>query len=67
MGNILKSIGGFLLAAGLASIALFFFDMNLKILMWIDMWGETIGWIIRIGTSVVGGIMLVIGLLNSKK
>jgi len=43
--------------AGLASIVLHFMDMNLRILMWIDMWGETIGWLIR-GALLVGGAAL---------
>ena len=43
--------------AGLASIVLLFMDMNLRILMWIDMWGETTGWIIRIGL-LIGGALL---------
>jgi hypothetical protein len=58
MDNDLKSkISGFGSAAalfGLVSIVLSFFDYNLRILMWIDMWGETVGWVIRIGLIIVG-------------
>jgi len=58
MDNALKSkISGFGGAAalfGLVSIVLSFFNYNLRILMWIDLWGETMGWVIRIGLIVVG-------------
>lgn len=43
--------------AGIASIVLLFMNMNLKLLMWIDMWGPTVGWAIRIGL-LVGGAAL---------
>jgi len=55
----LGSIGGFLAAAGVMSSVMIFFGYNLKILMWIDMWGPAIGWVIRIAL-IVGGIALVI-------
>ncbi len=58
MDNALKSkISGFGGAAalfGLVSIVLSFFNYNLRILMWIDLWGETMGWVIRISLIVVG-------------
>lgn len=58
MDNALKSkISGFGSAAalfGLVSIVLSFFDYNLRILMWIDSWGETMAWVIRIGLIIVG-------------
>ncbi len=50
----MKSIGSFMAIAGLISIALFFFGYELKILMWIDNWGETVGWLIRGGLVVIG-------------
>jgi len=31
------------------------------ILMWIDMWGPTVGWIIRILMAVVGGGLWLLG------
>lgn len=40
--------------AGIISIVLHFMNMNLKILVWIDMWGPTVGWAIRIGLLVIG-------------
>jgi len=58
MDNALKSIisgfGGAAAFLGLVSIVLSSFDYNLRILMWIDSWGETMGWVIRIGLIVAG-------------
>lgn len=47
-------LGIYLAIFGLVSIILSFLNMNLRILIWIDMWGETMGWAIRIGMIVVG-------------
>lgn len=60
-----KSIGAFLVLAGIASIVLNFINWNLKILMWIDMWGTTVGWIIRVGLIVAGGILYLLGSRSS--
>ncbi len=53
--------GGLLLAAlGIISIILSFFDYNIRLLKWIDLWGETMGWVIRIGCIVVGGALFML-------
>jgi len=57
----MKSIGTYMAIAGLASIVLHFLGMNLKLLMWIDMWGTTVGWAIRIGLLVVGIALVAMG------
>ncbi len=56
----LSSIGGFMVLAGIASILLHFFDYELRILKWIDLWGTTIGWVIRIGLIVGGGLLFMV-------
>jgi len=50
----MKTIGMYMAIAGIASIVLHFMGMNLSLLMWIDMWGATVGWAIRIGLLVIG-------------
>ncbi|HPA72391.1 MAG TPA: hypothetical protein PKY31_08985 [Spirochaetota bacterium] len=60
-----KSLGAFLAFAGIASIVLHFINWNLKILMWIDMWGSTVGWIIRVGLIIAGGILYLLGSRSS--
>ncbi len=51
----IASFGGLLALMGLGSILLSIFNYNLRLLMWIDIWGTTMGWVIRIGLIVGGG------------
>jgi hypothetical protein len=53
----IRSIAGFAAIAGIVSSALSIIDYNLKILFWIDMWGELMGWGIRAALVVVGGAL----------
>jgi hypothetical protein len=57
----MKSIGTYLMIFGAASILLYFFEMNLRLLSWIDNWGVTAGWIIRIGLIVLGLVLFIMG------
>ena len=57
----MKKIGGYLFFFGVGSIILGFFDLQFIILSWIDAWGESTGWKIRIGMAVVGGGLLFLG------
>lgn len=57
MNKQISSIGSFMALAGIISSVLSFFDYNLRILTWIDNWGYTAGWGIRIGLIVVGAIL----------
>lgn len=50
--------GGLLLGAmGIMSIILSFFNYNIRLLAWIDIWGTTMGWIIRVLLIVGGGAL----------
>ena len=53
----MKRIGSFLAIAGIASAVFNLIGRELIIFMWIDTWGPTVGWIIRIGCIVAGAIM----------
>ena len=60
MKNIKSKLGqgGLLLAAmGIMSIALSIFNYNIRLLAWIDIWGNTTGWIIRILLILGGGAL----------
>ena len=60
MDTIKSKIGqaGLLLAAlGIMSSILFFFNYNIRLLAWVEMWGETMAWVIRGGLIVAGGIL----------
>jgi hypothetical protein len=50
----LRSIAGFVAIAGVISSVLTLFGYELRILMWIDLWGTGVGWAIRAGLVVVG-------------
>ena len=49
-----RSFAGFIAVAGLVSIVLNLVGYNLRILMWIDLWGDALGWVIRGGLHVGG-------------
>ncbi len=53
----MKSFGSLLLFFGIGSIVLNLVGYEFSLLMWIDMWGETVGWAIRGGMIVVGGAL----------
>ena len=55
----LHSIGKYLALFGAISAALNFFNYNLKILFWIDLWGPTVGWAIR-GGAILAGVALML-------
>lgn len=56
----LGKIGAFVALAGILSVVLHFVGYNLKILMWIDAWGEAAGWGIRVGLIVLGGVLYLV-------
>lgn len=50
--------GGILIAVmGVISIVLSIFNYNFRLLSWIDIWGNTMGWIIRILLILGGGAL----------
>ena len=60
MENIKSKLGqgGLLLAAmGIMSIVLSIFNYNIRLLAWVDAWGNTVGWVIRVLLILVGGAL----------
>ena len=53
--------GGYLFFFGAGSMVLSFMNMEFIVLSWVDMWGTTAGWAIRIGLAVVGGALWLVG------
>ena len=50
--------GGLLIAAmGIMSIVLAIFNYNIRLLAWVDAWGNSTGWIIRILLIGIGGAL----------
>lgn len=54
----MRSIGSILLFLGAGSAVLHFIGYEFKLLMWIDNWGETVGWVIRGAMVVAGGALM---------
>jgi hypothetical protein len=50
----MSELGKWLAIFGVGSFALNYFNMEFKLLMWVDMWGPTVGNMIRVGFIVVG-------------
>ncbi len=53
----MKRIGIYIALFGIAAIILPYFERQLVILSWIDNWGETVSWVIKIGLIVVGVVL----------
>ncbi|HBU77702.1 MAG TPA: hypothetical protein DEF18_06330 [Muricauda sp.] len=50
--------GGLVLAAmGLISVLLSIFNYNIRLLAWIDSWGTTMGWVLRVVLILAGGAL----------
>ena len=59
--KMMQSVGGFVAVAGIASIVLYFIGYNLTYLMWIDAGGPAMGWLIRLGLVIGGGVLFGVG------
>lgn len=57
----MKSAGYLLLFFGVGTIVLNLFGYEFNVLMWIDNWGEGVGWAIRGVMIVAGGILFFLG------
>lgn len=50
--------GGLVLAAmGIISALLSIFNYNIRLLAWIDLWGSSMGWVLRIVLVLAGGAL----------
>lgn len=50
----MKRVGIYIALFGIAAIILPYYNRQLSILSWIDNWGETAAWAIKIGLIIVG-------------
>jgi len=57
----MRSIGSALIFFGAGSAVLHFIGYEFRLLMWIDNWGETVGWIIRGALVIVGAAIVLFG------
>jgi len=58
----MKGIGSFAFIMGAGSFVLNLIGMEFKLLMWIDLWGPSIGLMIRLGLMAVGAALWLVGM-----
>lgn len=63
----MRKWGGYMFFFGVGSIILYFIGMQFILLAWIDLWGETVGWVIRIGLAVIGAALWLAGRAREKE
>jgi hypothetical protein len=64
---IMKNIGLYLVIFGIGSMIMNQFGYEFRLLMWIDNWGETVGWAIRGGAAVIGAVLWFVGYSQQTK
>ncbi|HSI82709.1 MAG: hypothetical protein ACAI35_16300 [Candidatus Methylacidiphilales bacterium] len=57
----MKQFGIYLLIFGIGSVLLHFIGLEFRLLMWIETWGEEVGWAIRAAMVILGVILFVVG------
>ena len=57
----MKTLGGWLFFFGIGSMVLNYLGREFVLLSWIDTWGPTVGWGLRIGLAVVGAALWLLG------
>ena len=50
----MQRIGMYMVLAAVFSVIWHMMGRELRLLMWINNWGETVAWVIRVGFGVVG-------------
>lgn len=63
----MRSLGLLLLVLGIGSCVVHFMDMEMRLLRWIDTWGENAAWGIRGGFVAVGLLLMVAGKKKAEK
>lgn len=58
----MQGIGGFSMLIGAGSLVLNLIGMEFRLLMWIDLWGPTVGTLIRVGLIVAGFVLFFLGM-----
>lgn len=63
----MRSLGLLLLVLGIGSCVVHFMDMEMRLLRWIDTWGENAAWGIRGGFIAVGLLLVMAGKKKAEK
>jgi hypothetical protein len=54
----MERVGSLMVLAGVISAVLTFFNAELRVLLWIENWGDTMAWLIRF-VLIAGGAALI--------
>lgn len=57
----MKNIGGLMVLLGLGSIVINLIGYEFRLVSWMDNWGTTVGYALKIGLAVIGAILWFIG------
>jgi len=57
----MKNIGGLMVLFGAGSLVLGMIGFEFSLMMWVDNWGTTVGYVIRGALIVVGGALWLMG------
>ena len=57
----MKNIGGLMVLFGAGSLVLGLIGYEFSLMMWVDNWGTTVGYVIRGALIVVGGVLWFMG------
>jgi len=57
----MKSLGGTLFLFGVGSSVLHLLGREFVVLLWVDLWGPTVGWAVRIALALVGSVLWLAG------
>jgi hypothetical protein len=63
----IRGVGGFLVVVGLVSCVLHLVGFNLRILLWVDLWGPAMGWLIRLGVVAIGAALVLLPMILGRK
>lgn len=63
----MRSLGFLLLVLGIGSSVVHFMDMEMRLLRWIDTWGDATAWGIRGGLVAVGLLLMMVGKKKAEK
>lgn len=58
----MKGIGSFCFIMGAGSFVLNLIGMEFRLLMWIDLWGPSVGLMIRLGLMAAGAALWLVGM-----
>ena len=57
----MKKIGVYIAIVGVALIVLPYFGLTIRFFDWVNNWGETVSWAIKIGLIVIGAFLFFMG------